>query len=328
MTIMKVCLLGHFSSNLDEGVRNVGKAISIGIEKSGLEVLKIDMNSPFSWLGIRKFNPDLLHFILSPTSSGLFFSKIISKMSRNPKVIISAAHLSFPPAKILQLLQPDMILIQSKRSQDICRRIGFRNEFLFNGVDTEKFKPATSAQKESLRKKFGVNNDQIIYLHLASLRKRRNVEALARVQTLGGGQVLVIGREGERPDRGVIERLRKSGCLVWIRHFDEIEELYKLSDYYIFPTYEPRACIEMPLSILEAMACNLPVISTRFGAIPEVFPNTSGLEYFENESEMIEKIMEKNLMGASVKTRDAVMLHSWNNVTNRLLNIYNDILNE
>ena len=55
-----------------------------------------------------------------------------------------------------------------------------------------------------------------------------------------------------------------------------------MSDCYVFPTVHKKACIETPLSVLEAMACNLPIVSTRFGALPTIFNEGSGLFFTEN----------------------------------------------
>ena len=36
----------------------------------------------------------------------------------------------------------------------------------------------------------------------------------------------------------------------------------------MFSTVDPKACIETPLSVLEALSCNIPVITTKFGSLP------------------------------------------------------------
>ena len=60
-------------------------------------------------------------------------------------------------------------------------------------------------------------------------------------------------------------------------YITHLEEIYALSDCYVFPTTDRRYCVEMPLSVLEAMSCNLPMLTTRFGALPGVFEEASGL---------------------------------------------------
>ena len=63
-----------------------------------------------------------------------------------------------------------------------------------------------------------------------------------------------------------------------------IEEVYALSDCYVFPTPPMNKInsIEIPLSVLEAMACNLSVITTKFGALPKVFEEGDGLIFVDD----------------------------------------------
>ena len=50
-------------------------------------------------------------------------------------------------------------------------------------------------------------------------------------------------------------------------YIPEVEDIYRLSDLYLFLAESDTAAIEVPLSVLEAMACNLPVICTPFGGL-------------------------------------------------------------
>jgi len=55
-----------------------------------------------------------------------------------------------------------------------------------------------------------------------------------------------------------------------------------LSDIYVFPVIEPNACIDLPLSILEARACGIPCVCTNFGSISHFLGNDhEGIRYSE-----------------------------------------------
>ena len=82
----------------------------------------------------------------------------------------------------------------------------------------------------------------------------------------------------------------------------------------------------MPLSVLESMSCNLPVITTKFGALPKVFEEGDGLFFVENEREIfmvLEKIKNTNM---KVKTREKVLPYSWENIGKRLEKIYSNLI--
>ena len=106
---------------------------------------------------------------------------------------------------------------------------------------------------------------------MASMQKERNLDIFKTIQKDDGYQVVIVGRETEIADKQLMRELQEAGCLVWIKHFSNIEDIYNLADCYVFPTIQEKACIESPLSVLEAMACNLPVVTTRFGALASIF---------------------------------------------------------
>ena len=120
--------------------------------------------------------------------------------------------------------------------------------------------------------------------------------------------------------------LKDAGCIVWTNYFPNLEEIYALSDCYVFPTINRRACIETPLSVLEAMACNLPVITTKFGALPRMFKEGEGLFFIKSErevSKIIEILKNNNL---KIKTREKILPYSWEVIGKRLIKIYSELI--
>lgn len=322
---MKLCLVGHFNSNLDEGVRIVGKSISKELEKYDIKIKNVDISSILNWRDIIYFNPDIIHFLLTPTIKGLLIAKFISTFAPKAKIIVSALHPSVPQCKILKFLKPDLILVQSMKSNILFRSIGFTTKFVYNGVDIEKFKPVDGHKRAELRKKYKISDDKFILLHLASLKRERNLDILKKIQT-ESNQVLIIGRENESIDDELVAELEECGCLVWIKHFQNIEEIYNLSDCYIFPTIDSKACIETPLSILEAMACNLPVITTKFGAIPDLFNESNGFFYINQENDIIKLIEDIKNNKIQIDNRKKVYPYSWDNIIIKMVNIYGKLL--
>ena len=323
---MRVSLVGHFADSLDEGVRKVGKRMAKELESRGVEVKKINIASVTHWKEIRNFRSDIIHFILSPTLSGLMITKFVSLLYPKAKTIISAIHPAIPNWKALKLFSPNLVLVQSEESERLFRSIGFQTESLPNGVDINKFKPIDIKTKERLRDKYGVSHDKFLILHLASLKKERNLDIFKEIQQREGNQVIIVGRENESIDKQVASELQEAGCTVWIKHFPNIEEIYNLSDCYMFPVINKKACIEMPLSVLEAMACNLPVITTKFGALPRMFGDGDGLFFVEKEEDFYKGLEEVKNGAMEIKTRDKVLLYSWEDIMERLERIYNELL--
>ena len=324
--MMNICFVGHFTQYPDEGVRNVTIQIVKTLEHNGLNVKKIDMSKISYWREIKVFRPDIIHFILSPTLSGYIIAKFLSFLHPKAKSIISAIQPNVPNSKFMSLFRPDIVLVQSCESEEVFKSIGCKILFLPNGVDIDKFKPVDAKTKQELRKKYALPVDKFVILHVASLKKERNLDIFKKMQQYEENQVMIIGRTGEKVEVDVMRELQNAGCIVWVKYLPNIEEIYALSDCYVFPTLNRRYAIEMPLSVLEAMACNLPVISTRFGALPRIFDDGDGLCFVEKEEDFYKGLEEIKNSAMRIKTREKVLPYSWENIAKRLERIYNELL--
>jgi len=325
--IMKIAIVSNFSDNFDEGLRNVARSFYIGLKKNN-NVKKVNYFSIPDLLSLRQYKPNIIHFVLSPTIYGLLLAKITSLLNHKSKVIISAINCSIPEwriLKILKFLKIDLVLVQTKETENFFKYLGFPTKFLFNSVDIDKFRPIDESKKEKLRLKYQIPLDKLVILHVASLTRQRNLGMLMEIQD-NKYQVLIIGRENEKMDLNVLQKLRERGCKVWLKHFQNIEEIYNMSDCYIFPSKEKNACIETPLSVLEAMACNLPVITTNFGSLPNLFEEEKGL-FFIEEPKDIYKILE-NIKDVNVNNREKILPFAVNNVLGELVTLYDEELNK
>ena len=106
---------------------------------------------------------------------------------------------------------------------------------------------------------------------------------------------------------------------------ENIEEIYQLSDCYFFPTTDAIEAIEFPLSVLEAMACNLPIITTPFGGLTDIFDESDDFLYFTNENQIPEKITQ--IKTVIPKNREKIEQLSWSKIAEKIVEIcsaYND----
>jgi glycosyltransferase involved in cell wall biosynthesis len=139
------------------------------------------------------------------------------------------------------------------------------------GVDMEKFKPIREIDKKKrLRKKYGIPLESYSLLHIGHLKIDRNIEFLRTLQNKDTQVIFAISTSTRKHDANqdqIKEDLISSGMILIDKYIENIEELYQLSDCYIFPVENPMAAISLPLSILEANACRIPVVTTPFQGI-------------------------------------------------------------
>jgi len=336
---MRICLLGEFHGNLDEGMRKSSFYISRTLSKNH-QLLLSDLRkvtSKFFWRDLKDFKPQIIHYIHGSSLKSLLLLKALSHYCSNAKTVISMMHPNFSilSKHLLYFMKPDLVLVQSDEMERMFKALKCKTKFLpIGGVDTEKFNPSLIEKKEKLRVKYGIDRDRFVVLHIGSIKEGRNVLWLKRLQEKKDDiLVLIVGAVSQGVHQDSLHQLEKAGCLVWTKYVENIEEIYALSDCYVFPVLPKKDrlrrnladSIEVPLSVLEAMSCNLPIITTKFGALPRVFEEGDGLFFAEGDEDFINALKEiKN--GVNVKTREKVLPYSWENIGKRLEEIYSNLM--
>lgn len=140
-------------------------------------------------------------------------------------------------------------------------------EVIPNFIDFSRFK---KLDKDHFRKVIASNGEKII-MHTSNFRKVKRVDDVVRVfckirQEMPAKLLLV----GDGPERQNIEKMSRQVCHQDDVHFlgkqDAIEELLAISDLFILPSETES----FGLAALEAMACQVPVISSNTGGLPEI----------------------------------------------------------
>jgi glycosyltransferase involved in cell wall biosynthesis len=181
---------------------------------------------------------------------------------------------------------PDTVLVQSASTARLLAGVRTKVRFVPVGVDRERFAPVEPARRETLRHRFGVHPGVRVVLHVGHLNTGRNVLALREIQRLAGVTVVLAASRSTPHDPELVARLEAEGVHVVTETLGNPEALYQMADLYVFPC-PPEGhdghvpAIDIPLSVLEAMACDLPVVTTRFGGLQDLFAPGHGLFYVE-----------------------------------------------
>lgn len=333
---MKICIISSRGIFLDEGQRNVASAFAYELSKKH-EVLHCNVHEAatfgFFRRTLRPFNPEIIHIFLRANFKTFLFARICGVCFPKCKIIFAALQ---PPSLpffgrsyMTKVLIPDCVTALSADIEAAFRDAGAKTARLKIGVNISRFHGVSQEEKTALRKKYGLLCAVPLVLHVGHITTGRNLEALFPPEPVKAPyKILVVASPLFRADTSVLKLLIKNDSIIIRRYLPNIDELYQASDICVFPTINPSSSIAAPLSVFEAMATNIPVITSRFGALPEYFNEGEGLSYVDDPSEIYEKIRESvlNIGKAPVKTREKVMSHTWEIASRELIKIYNEVL--
>lgn len=210
---------------------------------------------------------------------------------------------------LIRHLVPDWTWVQSRRTAQLLASLGCRTALLPPAVDLERFAPLAAEEKAALRSRYGIPAEAAVVSHVGHLKEERNLFHVLEVQRSGRFHTVVVGSTSTEQEARWGNALREAGGTVIDTYMDHIEDVYHLSDIYLFLVEEETAAIEMPLSVLEALACNLRVISTPFGGLKDIFAQEQGLFYWDGR-QSLQRLMDTAL-SVPCATRTLVENHTW-----------------
>lgn len=240
---------------------------------------------------------DLLHCHYAiPHSVSAFLAKSMLHPRKLPVVTtlhgtditLVGSDRSYLPITRFSIEQSDGVTAVSQYLKDATINIiGVKKdiEVIYNFVDCDKYIPSLN---QTLRNHFAPNNERIL-IHVSNFRpvKRPSdvVEIFCRVQKNIPAVLLMVG---DGPERSRAEWAAKDCQIESKVHFlgkqDNIEEWIGISDLLLLPSETES----FGLVALEAMACEVPVVASKVGGLPEVV--TDGVDGYLVEPRNIEKM--------------------------------------
>ena len=162
---------------------------------------------------------------------------------------------------------------------------------------------------------------------MGHIKVNRNIKCLIEVQKIDNIQVVIVGSTSIAVEGKIKDILIKEGIRIIDKVIPDISKIYKMSDLYVFPVVNNTEAIDMPLSVLEAMSCNLPVISTRFGGLVDYFEEDTGFRYFNTTEELIELVKRiKGMDSVKVYNDKKIEPFTWHRFTNEIITSCNKLV--
>lgn len=255
---------------------------------------------------------DLLHVHYAiPHASAAYMAKQILAKDGIQLPVITTLHgtditlvgkdVSYEPAVTFSINMSDGVTAVSEDlKRDTMDHFEIENEIevIPNFIDLQRFQK----QPKDHFKKAICPNDEKLFVHTSNFRKVKRVEdaleVFCKVRQIIPSKLLLVGDGPERPR---MEELSRNICspddVRFLGKLEHVEEVLSVSDLFLMPSEKES----FGLAALEAMACQVPVISTNAGGLPELnIHGDSGMVYDVGDTEgmmegAIKMLDEKNL---------------------------------
>lgn len=156
------------------------------------------------------------------------------------------------------------------------------------GIDLTIFKPL---DKREMRKKYGFSMNEKIIMYVGRLEAEKNLEFLIDIFYKLNNKLCILVLVGNGREKTKLQKIcldRGMENVIFLGEFvqDKIPEILNCADLFILTSLFESG----PLVVLEAIACNIPVVSTDVGRVRE-FLNNSGIRVISRMdiSDFIEK---------------------------------------
>lgn len=228
-----------------------------------------------------------VHYAIPHASAALLAKQILSQMGIQIPVVTTlhgtditlvGREVTYEHVVSWSINQSDAVTaVSNKLKEETLEhfQINRNIEVIPNFIDFNRF---NKKPLEHFKQMIAPNGEKII-IHTSNFRKVKRVEDVvaifSRIIQEIPAKLLLIG---DGPERSHIEKVcREHNTCDWVTFLgkqEAIEEILSIGDLFILPSESES----FGLAALEAMACEVPVISTNAGGIPEV--NVHGVTGF------------------------------------------------
>lgn len=229
----------------------------------------------------------------------------------------SARWVKFSISRASRLVVPSGFL------QQVFGKFDISADVIPNVIDLETFFPAAPPETHSAFTLAITRNLEPIY----GLETAISAFALAR-ERVPGMQLKVAGSGPQAAELSLlVEKLGLADSVTFLGRLErhEVVALYHSSDAML----NPSRVDNMPNSVLEALACGLPVVSTNVGGIPYIVENEeTALLVPPDDPQQMAQALVRLSTDSTLRTRlrergiDEVRQYAWQEVRQRWLSLY------
>jgi len=243
-----------------------------------------------------------VHYAIPHAAAAVTAKHILAREGINLKIVTTlhgtditlvGKDQSYEPVVSYSLHESDVVTAVSESlKRDTYTNFSYDGaiEVIPNFIDFDRF---NKQPKDHFKKAIAPNNEKIL-VHTSNFRKVKRVpdvlEIYRKVAAKVPAKLLLIG---DGPERAMVEDECRNcdvcSDVTFLGKQEAVEEILSVADLFIIPSETES----FGLAALEAMACEVPVISTNTGGLPEV--NIDGLTGYTSNIGDTEKMGEDAL---------------------------------
>lgn len=288
---------------------------------------------------VKKFNPNIMH---SHMVHANIFSRFISLFTKVPLVCTAHSTNEGGLIRTLSYRYTDSLCMLNTNVSDegvdiyIDKNICSKNKIIsvVNGVDVDKFKFCNDFRIKK-RNEVEVKGNEILFLAVGRLAKEKDYNNLLNAFSLFtkkclSAKLVIIGvGELESELIKLMEELNLEKNVSFLGYRSDVDEWMSAADIFVMSSEWEG----LPLVILEAMACERPIIATDCGGIGKLI-KTSGELVPIKDSLQLSNALERMFKMSTEERKELGMLsrdyiinnYSLNAVSDKWISIYKKIL--
>lgn len=288
MSAPTIHIISTVNGQVNEGMRNVATHIAKAFEKDH-EVRYSGLKSVGSI--IRNSRACDVTMIFARANKLVYWlSRIVAMFSKNVWIVcVQKPDADFTALVQKHPLKANYLTIVEKDLDEIVLRSGYRKELFSVGIKADKFCPVDKDRQAELKAKYGFSPDRPLVIHVGHCSAGRGLEDFAAITDADR----MVVASGMFENAETAKTLEDAGVKIHKGYLEHVEEIYQMADVYLFPTHSTEFVISIPLSVMEALSCGVPVIGYKdFQNLAAIPAESGAVTLINNQDELNEAVMK------------------------------------
>jgi glycosyltransferase involved in cell wall biosynthesis len=234
---------------------------------------------------------DILHYMLTPNKINAFAFKnfLGHKKTKTIQTVATLREDLFKDEDFKNILFADLIITYSDYAKNKLASLGFDNvQRIYPGIDLEVYKPVF--RDVALMREKNINAGDFVINFTGEYSRLGAIDSVIESFIKIAGvipeaklalAVRIKNSKDARKKEEVLKKIKDHGLSDKVCFFDngtyKMSSVYNLCDISLFPAADMKGKFDVPLAIIEAMACQKPVIISDLPILLEFAKNDNSV---------------------------------------------------